>query len=234
VYAAVALALCSSCKKTDKSMLNVPCYDSCATVQGRFITGNNEAVANVHYEIRSESKPMLGLGQTKIRRIASGVTDNSGAYSSTFALQKNEYGERPDRHVYIMFDYDRSRFHAVDWYDTFGADEYIGFKRKDTTLTADIYLTSISKLKVRLENFLPVQANDLFSVITKCGAGLNRNRSVGNGVEATQVVTEQEIIACGNEQTTVVIRKRKNGVYTATTITVATPTGQTVPVSFSF
>lgn len=216
-------------------MLNIPCTDSCTIVQGRFITGNNEGVANISYIIKSEIRPTLGLGQTTIRKIASGKTDNSGFYSSTFALQKREYGQMADANVSIHFNYDKTIFVPVTWYESYGADEILGpFTRKDTTIIANIYLASRSKLKVRLENFVPVQADDTFSLITSCGVGLNRQYISGGYIEAVQPNTEGEIDACGNEQTTVIIRKRKNGVTSSSTTTISTPTGQTVAVTFAY
>ena len=229
------IALLSSCTKTDKSMLNTPCTDSCSTIQGRFITGNNEGVANISYEIKSEIRPTLGLGQTTIRKIASGKTDNTGFYSSTFALQKREYGQMSDARVSIHFNYDKTRFVPVTWYESFGANESLGpFTRKDTTITANIYLTSRTKLKVSLENFIPVQAGDNFSVITTCGAGLDRRYTSGGHIEANQSTIEGEIDACGNEQTTVIVRKRKNGVSSSSSTTISTPTGQLTAVTFIY
>ena len=216
-------------------MFNTPCTDSCTTVQGRFITGNNEGVANIPFEIKSEIRPTLGLGQTTIRKIVSGKTDNNGFYSSTFALQKREYGQMADAHVSIYFNYDKAKFVPVTWYESFGAAELLGpFSRKDTTITANIYLTSQSKLKVRLENFIPIQSGDDFSVITSCGAGLDRHYTSGGFVEAAQAVTEKEIDACGNEQTTVIVRKRKNGVTSSSSMTIATLTGQTTAITFTY
>lgn len=140
-----------------------------------------------------------------------------------------------DAYVSIYFNYDKSRFVPVTWYENFGSDELLGpFARKDTTINANIYLTSRSKLKVRLENFMPLQTGDNFSVITSCGAGLERRYSSGGSIEANQPATENEIDACGNEQTTVYIRKRKNGVTSSTSTTISTPTGKTIAVTFAY
>ena len=141
----------------------------------------------------------------------------------------------PEAHVSISFSYNKSIFAPVVWYESFGADELLGpFRRKDTTMTANIYLASRSKLKVKLENFVPVQSGDNFSVITSCGVGLERHYESGGFMEANQPIVEQEIDACGNEQTTVIVRKRKDGVSSSTTSTISTPTGQTVAVSFTY
>jgi len=225
----------SACTKTDKSMFNSPCADSCAIVQGRFITGSNEGVANVPIEIKSEVRATLGLGVTTIRKIASGKTDNNGFYSLKFGLTEREYGQTSIARVSISFNYDKSKFVPVTWYENFGANEFIGpFRRKDTTINADIYFTSRSKLKVRLENFAPIQSGDNFSVITSCGAGLDRHYTSVDFVDADQNITEKEIDACGNEQTSVIIRKRKNGVSSSSSTTISTPTGQTVAVTFTY
>ncbi|MBC7511121.1 MAG: hypothetical protein H7320_20610 [Ferruginibacter sp.] len=192
-------------------------------------------MANIPIEIKSEILPTLGLGQTIIRKVASGKTDNNGFYSLKFGLEKREYGQIADALVSIYFNYDKSKFVPVTWYESFGSDELIAsITRKDTTINANIYLTSRSKLKVRLTNFVPIQSGDNFSVITSCGAGLERHYTSGGYIEANQVMTEREIDACGNEQTTVIVRKRKNGISSSSSTIILTPSGQTISVIFTF
>jgi hypothetical protein len=175
------------------------------------------------------------LGQTIIRRIASGKTDNNGFYSLKFGLQPREYGQTPAAKVSLYFTYDKARFVPVRWYEDFGSQESLGpFGRKDTTINADIFLTTRTKLKVRLENFIPIQAGDNFSVITSCSAGLDRLRRSEGILEASQTVTEKEIDACGNEQTTLYIKKIKNGVKSSSIATILTPVGQTVSVTYVY
>lgn len=216
-------------------MFNSPCTDSCTIVQGRFITGNNEGVANIPIEIKSEIRPTLGLGQTTIRKIASGKTDNNGFYSLKFGLIEREYGQMAAANISIYFKYDKGRFVPVRWYEDFGSHELLGpFARKDTTINATIFLTTRTKLKVRLDNFIPIQAGDNFSVITSCSAGLDRLRRSEGILEANQTVTEKEIDACGNELTTVYIRKRKNGITSSSIETISTPIGQTVAVNYVY
>lgn len=229
------ICVATACKKTNSESLNEACTDSCTTLQGRFITGNNEGIANIPFEIQTISGPPSGLGQTNIRRVATGTTDMNGYYSSTFSLKPGEYGQNSSSYLKIKFSYDQDKFLPVEWYENFGTEEGLGnFTRRDTTANADIYLTSHSKLKVRLENFVPLQAGDHFSVITNCGAGLDRRWVAGGHVEAEQSFTEKEIEACGNEQTTVIVRKKKNGITTSTSSTIYTPTGQTTNVTFTY
>lgn len=216
-------------------MFNNLCTDSCTFVTGRFVTGNNEGVPNIPVEIKSEIHATLGLGQTTIRRIASGKTDNDGFFSLKFALNEKEYGQMAKANVSMYFKYNRSRFLPINYYENFGAQESLGyFVKKDTTINANIYLTSRSKLKVRLENFIPIQAGDEFSVHTSCAVGLERHYSIGGSLKAIQQVTENEIDACGNEQTIIYIKKIKNGVSVSESTTISTPTGQTTAVRFSY
>jgi hypothetical protein len=230
LFLLITLSILSSCTKTDKTRFNETCIDSCTIIQGRFITGNNEGIANVPIEIKSETHPTLGLGQTHIRYIASGKTDNDGYYSLSFSLQNKEYGPGQSASVYMYFNYKRSKFLPISQYEYFGFRESLAtaLLRKDTTIKANIYLPSKSKIKIRLENFIPVQAYDNFSVFTTCGVGLERFRTAGELLEASQVLTEKDLDACGNEQTMIYIRKRKNGIATVTIDTVLVPTGQTI------
>jgi hypothetical protein len=108
------------------------------------------------------------------------------------------------------------------------------FSRKDTLINANVFLPSTSALNIRLENFKPVQARDYFSVSTYCGAGLERRRSAGGRVTATGVLTEESLIACGNEPTKVLIRGAKNGVAIETDTTVLIPTGQSLSLRYSY
>ena len=50
-------------------MFNTPCTDSCTIVQRRFVTGNDEGIANIPIEIKSEIRLTPGLGQTTIRKL---------------------------------------------------------------------------------------------------------------------------------------------------------------------
>lgn len=222
-------------KRIDDTNDNNPCTDSCTVVQGRFITGNNEPVAGVPVEIKSEITPTLGLGQNTIRKIATGKTDKAGFYSLKFGLNEQEYGVAARAVVSLHFKYDQSRFQPINWYENFGTDEIIGpFLRKDTVINATLYLPSKGTLNVRLENFTPAQTGDYFSVITSCGAGLERRQGVGNNVRAAGVLTEASLIACGNEPTKVFVRGAKNGVVIEKDTTVLIPTGQSLSLSFSY
>lgn len=223
-----------SCNKVDKSTLNSPCSDSCTTIQGRFITGNNQGIANVPIEIKSEIRGSLGIG-ISTRRIATGQTNNNGFYTFTFGLNKDEYGEMPKASLKIFFSTDKSKLLPVQWYESFGYDAFIGrIIRKDTTIQANLYFASRARIKIRLENFNPVVAGDEFSVITSCGSGYERRETSGGFLNANSTITEGEIDACGNEETNVIVRKKKNGVYTNEIQKILTPVGEIKFVTFVY
>jgi hypothetical protein len=234
-FISITVLAISCIKRTDNSQFNSPCFDSCTIVQGHFLTGNNEPIANLPIEIKSVFKPTLGIGISSTRNIASGKTDNNGFFSLKFGLNPNEYGQTANTYVSLYFSLDKSTFEPVTWYDNFGTEEFLGgFRRKDTTLDVNIFFASIAKVKVTLENFVPIKTGDKFYVETSCAVGLNRHLSQNDEVDASQNQTEKEIYACGNEQTKLFIIKVKNGVFIETDTTVYTPTGQTVPIKFSY
>lgn len=229
----IALAL-ASCNKVDKATLNSPCSDSCTTIQGRFITENNQGIANVPIEIKSEIRGTLGIG-TSTRRIATGTTNNNGFYSLTFGLNKDEFGEMPRASLQIFFNIDKSKLLPVQWYESFGYDAFIGrITRKDTAIQANVYFASRSRIKIRLENFNPIVTGDEFSVITSCGTGYERRETSGGFLYANSTNTEGEIDACGNEETSVILRKKKNGVYTSEVQKILTPVGEVKVLTFVY
>jgi hypothetical protein len=238
LFAIVILGLAfSSCfKSNDNAQFNQTCSgDSCTTISGVFTTGNNTPIANIPVEIASETSGLLG---TKTREIASGKTDKNGYYSFTFNLKSDEYGygAAPLARLYMRYTYDPSKFLAMPFYTDNGVKEYFGrFSRKDTAVTANVFVTSKSEIKVRLENFSPVQAGDYFTVSGVCSAGINKQDNYSySTVRATGTLTEQELDVCGDEQTRLVIVRMKNGVITSTDTTVNTPVNVPLTVSFTY
>lgn len=218
-------ALLVSCiKKTDDSSFNQPCTDSCTIVKGRFLTGNNEALANIPVEIQSQISPGGGIGQQTIRRIAAGKTDNNGFFNLQFALNANEYGPASKANIKLLYSFDQSTYSKP--YLVTCCDESIGLlNRKDTTINVDMFLTTRAKLKIRLENFSPIQPTDRFIVISSCLSGRNKRETDGSTITASSIITEQELNACGNETTRVFIKKRKNGVDMDSDTSLFTPVG---------
>lgn len=226
-----------SCKKhIDDTSKNIICTDSCTTLKGRFIIGNDQGIENIEVEIKSEIRPTLGIGKTTIRKITTGRTDFNGNYSLRFKLNKDEFGQNAHAAVYLNFKYDQSKFLPISWYNLFGAKELVGpFLRRDTTVSANIYLTSKGAIKVKLIGFKPILPGDDFSVSALCKAGLDRRESSDSErINANQETTEAVISACGNEMTKLYIRRKKNGIISINDTTVTTPVGSVPAVQFKY
>lgn len=235
IYCLLTIVLLS-CKKTDKSSLNEVCTDSCTTVQGRFLTGNNEPIAGISLEIRSESRPSLGLGITTIRKIAAGKTDNNGYYSFVFSLKPGEYFPN-NRYVFLKAAYDSSRFLPIPFYDLAGSDEFISvLARRDTTITMDYYFASKARLQLRLNNFVPASSADKFYIDPiYYDAGYNRSKTTTpQFFDATQINNEKTILVSGNQLNKVSVVRIKSGITTVSDTMIFTPTNQTAFLTLNY
>jgi hypothetical protein len=225
-----------SCSKRDNSSLNIPCIDSCTTVQGRFITGNNEPIAGLSLEIRSEIRPTLGLGVTTIRKIATCKTDYNGYYSVTFSLKSGEYGEY-NHYLFLKLNYDRAEFLPIPWYDQFGTDEIVPVReRRDTTVSMDYYLASKAQLRLQLNNFTPASSADSFYILPVYhDVGYNKRQTTDpQFFLATQTNNEKTIPIAGNEQNKISVVRKKSGIRTVSDTLIFTPTNQTTILTINY
>jgi hypothetical protein len=229
-------AILLSCTKRDNSSVNTPCSDSCTTVQGRFFTGNNEPIAGVSLEICSESRPTLGLGQTTIRKIATGRTDNNGFYSFTFSLKTGEYGAH-NKYLFLKVDYDKARFVSIPWYDQFGTDEIIPVMgRRDTIVTMDYYFASKAQLRIQLNNFTPASTTDSFYILPffhEVGYD-KRHTTASQFFVATQVNNVKTIPIAGNNPNQISVVRKKDGIRTVIDTVIFTPTNQTTTLTLNY
>lgn len=225
-----------SCTKNDTSNVNAPCSDSCTTVQGRFWTGSNEPISGLSLEVRSERRPTLGLGQTTIRKIATGNTDNNGFYSFTFSVKPEEYG-RANTYLFLSVNYDKTRFLSIPWYNQFGTVEIIPIRvRRDTTLKMDYYFASKAHLKLQLNNFIPVSIADSFYILPVYhDVGYNKEQvTEPQFFVATQVINEKVISIAGNQQNKISVVRKKSGIRITSDTLIFTPTNQITNVTFNY
>ena len=225
-----------SCTKRDNSSVNDPCTDSCTTVKGRFLTGNNEPIAGLSLEVRFEGRPTLGLGQTTIRKIATGKTDNNGFYAFTFSLNPGEYSKY-NRYLFLKVDYDRTRFLSIPWYDQFGTDEIIPVReRRDTIITMDYYFASKSQLRLQLNNFTPLSSADSFYILPIYhDVGYNKKQATEpQFFVAAQIANEKIISIAGNQQNKISAVRKKSGVRTVSDTLIFTPANQTTTLTLNY
>ena len=236
LFICMLITVFCSCTKTDNSSVNAVCTDSCTTVQGRFLTGNSEPIRGLSLEIRSESRPTLGLGQTTIRKLATGQTDNNGFYAFTFSLKRGEYGES-NRYLLLKADYDRSSFLPVPWYDLYGTDEIVPVRgRKDTTVTMNYFLASKAQLRLQLNNFTPSATADSFYILpVYYNVGYSGSQVTETQFFVSSQTNNEKIVpVAGNQQNKISIVRKKNGVRTVRDTTVFTPTNQTTTLTLNY
>lgn len=237
LFSFVLATILWSCTKRDDTFLSVPCTDSCTTVRGRFQTGNSEPIPGLPLEVRFESSPTFGLGQTTIRKIATGKTDNNGFYSFTFSLKPLEYSEH-NRHVFLTVNYDKTSFLPIPWYDQYGTDEIISVRsgKRDTTIVMDYYFASKAQLRLQLNNFTPSSTTDSFyirSVYHEVGYD-KRHVTEQQFLLATQSSNEKVIPIAGNQQNKISVVRRKGGTRTVSDTMIYTPTNQTTLLTLNF
>ena len=229
-------ALLLSCTKRDNSSLNTPCTDTCTTIQGRFLTGNNEPIAGLSLVVRTESRPTLGLGQTTIRKIATDKTNSNGFYTFTFSLKPGEYAQH-NRYLFLKVDYDKARFLPIPWYDQFGTEEIVPVRgKRDTTVTMDYYFASKAQLRLQLNNFLPASTADSFYILPVYhDVGYNKEQvTEPQFFVATQTNGEKTIPIAGNQQNKISVVRKKNGIRTISDTLIFTPTNQTTILSLNY
>ena len=235
-FSCLLTTLLWSCTKRDNSFVNALCTDSCTSVQVKFVTGNNEPIAGLSLEVRSESRPTLGLGLTTIRKIATGKTDNNGFYSFTFSLKPGEYGEY-NRYLFLKVDYDRTKFLPIPWYDQFGTDEIIPVRgRRDTTVAMNYYFASKAQLRLQLNNFMPASATDSFYILPVYhDVGYDKRQATEpQFFVATQTNNEKVIPISGNQQNKISIVRKKSGIRTVRDTLVFTPTNQITTLTVNY
>ncbi|WP_062543091.1 hypothetical protein [Rufibacter tibetensis] len=237
IHLILLLFLCSSCWQEDFDSLNEECTSGCTVISGKFTTKTNEPVANIPVGLRFENKGTFGM-TSSTRHIASTKTDANGNYYIKFRLRDREFGDSASKyggHVLLNFSFDKQKFLEIPWYNISEGDELIGsISKRDTTIVTDFHIATRTKIRIRLKGYSTPVPNDHFSIITTCAVGANKTETSGGFIEASGINTEKEVDACGNQLTTLYIRKKKNGIYTLKDTAVYAPVGQITAVEFTY
>jgi hypothetical protein len=236
LIALIAFFAFISCRKVDNSSLDKPCTGSCVTITGRFTTSENQPLANVPIEIRSERS--TSRYSYEVRRIAKTKTDENGYYAVQFALKDYEYGLQATASVHLEFSYDENQYLPIHKYykDIRLSYEGAAFERPDVTLVKNVYLPRLAKANVTLSGFTPPMdyANNYFAVGTYSKAGADGQERGVSGFIADASLITKEIAVGGNDSTRFNIERRKNGVTTIKDTTVYTPVGKVTRLTFQF
>lgn len=232
------------CEKTeDDTGLN--CITDCTTLQGRFVTMNNEGVPGVKISINYRSHP--GTYGVYIRKIAQTVTDQNGNFYKDFYIKDEELGESAEGYFQVIIDDSK-----LDVNKYILSDNQVGNSTspldyaiysvniRDTIIGGTYYLPKKTHIKVNLNNFIPQQEGDYFEVKTlyPYGAFNDSEQSYGHsgygGFRANGLNSQLAIFAAENEQNYIRLVRRKNGVNSTEEFPLFVPSNNSIELTYDY
>jgi hypothetical protein len=238
------------CTKIDDDT-NSFCNADCTTLQGKFVSANNEGVQGVKVSInyRISGGP---LGGGRIRKITETVTDQDGNFYKKFYIKESELGSSEGYFKVLIDDsnLDVDKYILIDnqiGTTTSPLDFTISqINTRDTIIGNTFYLPKKAHIKVNLNNFVPLQSGDIFEVRTfyPFGQNVGYNEFLDSEYDtgfsgwgtfiATELNSQLHPFVAENEQNIIHIIKRKNGISTTEEITLFIPPNNSIELSFDY
>lgn len=216
------------CLKTEDDTNSV-CTSDCTILQGNVITSNNEPLANVN--VTFEFKQGGGYLPTYIRLISDLVSDEDGSFYDEFYLKDREVDESSPGNLILRVNEnnlnlneniitpDLANIYLERWFD---------IDNRDTIIEQTYYFPRKTNVIVNLNNFIPLQENDQFSVVPMFPYGFEHPEPESyndiletiyiptNGplYKATEINNSLNVILAQNEKNIIRVYKTKNGVST--------------------
>ncbi|WP_310560265.1 hypothetical protein [Flavobacterium sp.] len=241
----------TSCEKTEDDTEN-DCTSNCTTLSGKFVTLNNVPVSNIKVSLKYRiSGGELGGGST--RKIVSTQSDQSGNFYKNFFIKDNELGHTANG--YFEVEIDDSNIDVNKYIRTNNlignTSTDIGFAiysitNRDTIIDKIFYIPKKTYIKVNLNNFLPLQADDYFEVQTlypfgpKIGVNTFLNSEYSTGFSgygnwrATNLNNLLNVFVAEGENNVIRIFRRKNGVNTSVDFPIFIPPNNTIELTYNF
>ncbi len=241
-----------SCSRTEIDDTNEICSSNCTTLQGRFITLNNEGVQGVKVSLTYRiSGGALGGGSSRF--IVETETDENGIFNEQFYINDDELGDTA--RGFFLIDYDDS---SLDVTSFILSDNLIGsttqplsqgvpsIRVRDTIIGNTFYLPKKSNITVNLNNFQPIQDDDYFEVQILYPFGPNIG---SNGFLSTEYSTgfsgygtfranglnsQLNPFVAENEQNIIRVLRRKNGVNTTEDVPLFVPPNNSIQLTFEY
>jgi len=237
------------CSKTEDDTDYI-CTSDCTTLQGRFITLDNEGVSEVKISI--EYKIGGGIYPAYIRKIAETTTDEDGNFYKDFYIEDSELGTSADG--YFLVKVDDSNLNVDNYILTdnlTGTTTSLDFgipyiNTRDTIIGNTFYLPKKTYITVNLNNFNPIQEGDYFEVRTLYPFGpnigdndfLDSEYSTGfsgyGAFQANGQNTQQLPFVAENEENIIRIARRKNGVNTIEDFPVFVPSNNSIELNYDY
>lgn len=248
----ILLIIASACSKTiDESWRK--CKSKCTTLEGRFISMNEEGVKGV--KVKFEHITSHGMyGRTTTREIVKVISNENGNFHKNFYIRDNELGENPKAEFLLTIDdteLDVSRYILVDNLEGSSTSYRSSYRipeihTRDTVIKKTFYIPKKARIIVNLKNFEPFQQGDFFEVQTYFPFGPNigynefldseydTGKSGWNAFMANGINTTLHPYVAENEKNIIRIVRKKDGVITREDHPVFVPSNNTIEMTFDY
>ena len=240
-----------SCSKTEDDT-DINCTSDCTTLQGRFITLDNQGIKGVKISINYRI-PGGELGGGYTRKIAEVKTDQYGNFYKEFYIKDSELGDSTNGYFKVEIDnsmLDVNKYILSD--NKIGStSQPLGYaiysiNNRDTIIGNTYYLPKKTHIKVNLNNYIPILTDDYFEVRTlyPFGPNIGENNvldsSFATGFSgwgtflANNSNTQLNPFVAENEQNIIQIIRRKNGVNSTEEFPMFIPSNNSIELNFEY
>lgn len=245
------LLIFTSCVKTEDDTNN-ECTSNCTIIRGKFISANDAPVSNIKVSLKHRISGGE-LGPWIIRKIVNTQSDLNGNFNKNFYIKDSELGNTAPG--YFIVDIDDSNIDVHKYIRTNNlignTTTIIGFPifritNRDTIIDQTFYIPKKAYIKVHLNNFVPLQADDYFEVQTlypfgpKIGINtfLNSEYSTGfsgyDNWKASSINNLLNIFVAEGVNNVVRIIRKKNGIGSSEDIPIFIPQNNTIEMTYNF
>lgn len=231
---------------------NKVCTSNCTTIQGRFLTSNDEGLPDIKISLRYIYHSGI-LNKKHVRDIFEIYTDKDGNYSEQFYIDDSELGDSVDGYFDIEIDdsnldgykYIRTDNSLND--ETMDNRMFIDFiNTRDTVIDKTFYIPKKAFITVNLNNFIPQIENDYFEVRSRFPFGerigynkfLDTEYSSGTSGWGTFVASginsQLNVFVAENQNNIIRIARRKNGVNSLEDFHVFVPIDNSIVLTYDY
>ena len=239
----------SSCEKVENDS-NEVCTGDCTLIKGKVYTQSDIPLKNIAMKFKFQTNDPQNSNITLTRIISKVRTNNIGEYAMNFYLKDEELGEWTGS---FTLNADKNTVPGTVFYaDYFNLYETIyNILTRNVIIQRDLYIPTLKKVKIKLNNFNGSEQEDYFRVLTEvpCGYDTNSvNPETGNNHEYATIGLNKyqlnnynnftsktfEVEFALNEMNFIVLGRMKNNVYTEERIpiTVTSNTNQTFEYNY--
>ncbi len=249
IFALTILLFFVSCEKIDDDSAEV-CIADCTSIKGKVFTHSGIPLKNVAMKFTSRKPDSLKPHITYTRIISKVRTNNLGQYNMNFYLNDDELGEWGAS--FSLYADKNTLPGSVFYEDYFNLyDSFYGILERDVTIHSDLYIPTLKKVNIKLNNFNSPEQDDYFRLLSEvpCGYDTNFiNPETGNNHSYTTMGLNKyqlnnynnyksktfKVEFALNETNFIVLGRMKNKVYTEERIPiiVTSETNQTLEYNY--